>query len=108
MFLSIILQLESAAVSHQILLNPPPASEKHITVNSTAKTKKSATNKKKKKKVVSKKQAPVKSEPSKHYRLNLADIPFVAGKVRIRIWIRSTLLSPKRYYTVVLKITAQK
>ncbi|XP_052811392.1 centrosomal protein of 57 kDa-like isoform X3 [Mya arenaria] len=39
---------------------------------------------KKKKKVVSKKTAPChsshKSEPAKHYRLNLADIPFVAGK----------------------------
>lgn len=38
--------------------------------------------KKKKKTVVSKKTGHCpKSEASKHYRLNLADIPFVAGKV---------------------------
>lgn len=74
-------QLESAAMSHQILLDSAPAHEKHHTTASNAKSKKSAASKKKKKKVVTKKQIPIKSEPTKHYRLNLAEIPFVAGQV---------------------------
>ena len=42
--------------------------------------------KKKKKSVVSKKTGHSnKSEPSNHYRLNLADIPFVAGKVGMEV-----------------------
>ena len=68
-------------MSHQILLNSAPVlADKHTTV-SNAKSKKSAGSKKKKKKVTYKKQIPIKSEPTKHYRLNLAEIPFVAGKV---------------------------
>lgn len=77
------MQLESAATSHQILLNTVPLPEKHsVSYPSAAKSKKSGPSKKKKKKSAApKKPAHSKSEPSKHYRLNLADIPFVAGKV---------------------------
>ncbi|XP_076444588.1 centrosomal protein of 57 kDa-like [Babylonia areolata] len=72
------LDLESAAVSHQILLNSAPLSEREPP-ETKGKSKKPPAPKKKKK-LVSRKQVPVKPEPSKHYRLNLADIPFVAGK----------------------------
>ncbi|KAL5010226.1 hypothetical protein ScPMuIL_012531 [Solemya velum] len=41
---------------------------------------KSKKNVKKKKKVIAKKSRPSTSDPKKHYRLNLAEIPFVAGK----------------------------
>ncbi|XP_070191448.1 centrosomal protein of 57 kDa-like isoform X2 [Littorina saxatilis] len=97
------LDLESAAVSHQILLNSAPLPEKHkatfpsnvkpkatfpsnvkpkATFPSNVKPKKppGPAIKKKKKVQVTKKKIPVKAEPSKHYRLNLAEIPFVAGK----------------------------
>ncbi|KAL8595327.1 hypothetical protein ACOMHN_020080 [Nucella lapillus] len=55
---------------------PPPSSSQRKKRGSS-----SNNSKKRKKKGVSRKNGPpVKSEPSQHYRLNLADIPFVAGK----------------------------
>nr|KAG5700247.1 hypothetical protein BaRGS_007620 [Batillaria attramentaria] len=73
------LDLESAAISHKILLDTAPIPNKNTT-SSTAKSKKMSAVKKKKKKPAPKKPLSAKSEPMKHYRLNLAEIPFVAGK----------------------------
>ncbi|XP_052811390.1 centrosomal protein of 57 kDa-like isoform X1 [Mya arenaria] len=70
-------QIESVQKANQLLHDGEDLAEYKAPV----KTKRLV---KKKKKVVSKKTAPChsshKSEPAKHYRLNLADIPFVAGK----------------------------
>lgn len=75
------IDLESAAMSHQILLNSVPLPEKQTHSSfPCAKSKKPASSKKKKKKSAPKKPAHVKTEPTKHYRINLSEIPFVAGQ----------------------------
>ena len=76
-------------MSHQILLNSVPHQDRnrpdsgsggYAPASKAKKTVPSQT-KKKKKKQPPKKPVHCKSEPTKHYRLNLAEIPFVAGKV---------------------------
>lgn len=79
LFVLCLQQLESTAMSHQILLqSTAPSSAKS---DSSVKPKKSGSSKKKKKIVGAKKKCPAKYEPTRHYRVNLAEIPFVAGKV---------------------------
>ncbi|PVD29152.1 hypothetical protein C0Q70_11749 [Pomacea canaliculata] len=76
------IDLESVAVSHRLLLDTTPESEERRDESTKKRThsSRSVATKKKKKKVAGKKPALAKPEPMKHYRLNLAEIPFVAGK----------------------------
>ncbi|KAH9500618.1 hypothetical protein Btru_077092 [Bulinus truncatus] len=68
-------QLETATVSK---LKTTKVQRPYSSPAQLSKTKKPIA--KKKKKILTRKSAPSKLEPMRHYRLNLAEIPFVAGK----------------------------
>ncbi|KAI8791937.1 centrosomal protein of 57 kDa [Biomphalaria glabrata] len=74
------MQLETATASNVKVTrdSTQPLPRPHSSPAQLPKTKKVI--KKKKKKPLSSRSAPVKLEPTRHFRLNLAEVPFVAGK----------------------------